>query len=161
MEISKEQFQKIIRSRTFWGHVIRFFSTIGVALGIVWGYAEVYLDNKIDNRIELYEKEEEERNKPFREILAEQMDIPIQMVPYEIVWKLEKLDSLLVDVDEFSETILPHIEKEMKCIRPRLEIDPETGEEWWYGKDGRKYQVIYNDNTGKIWYHGQWIEIWR
>ena len=132
--------------------------------GTLWIVAQIYLDDYVDNKIQQHETEvrqRQESEKSLQELLSVAMDVPIEMVPYEIAFKLNDLDSLLVDVNRFSDVILPYIDHQMSWTIPRMEIEPITGDEYWIGRDGRPYQIIYSSEVGRIWYHGSWVEIWK
>jgi len=153
--LTKEAFKE-------YGKLLGWFLTF---CGTLWIVAQMYLSGYVDEKIEEYDKQKQEEKasrKPLREILGDAMHIPSDIVPYYMAGKFAKLDSLTDDIDTFSEELLPHLEKEVNWITPRLMINPETKDHWWLHTDGEEYRVNYShDGYGFIYVDTAWIPIYK
>lgn len=99
--------------------------------------ADPYIREVVDDTIK-----SKDGSKSFREILGEQMDVPSDVVPYYISDKIDLLDSLSSDINDFRNKYMPHIENEMSIIPLYGYIDIETGQEYRFMRDGRAHPVM-------------------
>lgn len=117
-------------------------------VGAAWGVGEVYLEDYTREVIDTV-LEERKENKSFRQILGEEMDIPTDMVPYILVEKINSLDSLMNNVQDFQDNYLPYLDFQLE-ISPMYRYIDNSGVEWWMGPDKRPHGVLYDD-SGKAW----------
>ena len=152
---TREEKQKAIRwiiqqVKTFG---VTFITAITVVGGALWYVVENYLDNYIDDRVhEAIQKDQ--AHKSFREILGEEMDLPAEVVPYTLVSKINQLDTLIVDINDFKEEYLPYLEFQMS-ITPIYRFFDENGIEYWMGPDGKPHGVVYDNGDAWCVYHSR------
>jgi hypothetical protein len=157
-DIKKQVLSKktLLSVMKFTGVVFGFLTTIALI-------SRPYLNEFVDSKIAEHDKkvaEEQAKKVPLRNLLGDAMHVHKDMVPFHIAKKFAELDSLISDINKFSDELLPHLEKEVNWIYPRLMINPDTGEQWWWHKDGKApYRVVYRKGRGYIWYHGDWVAI--
>lgn len=126
---------------------------VAAAGASVWGVAEYYLEDYV--RATATEVIEEKTDKKsFREILGEEMDVPIDMVPYLLVEKMSLIDSLIEDISTFEDEYMPYLEFQLS-IQPTYFYFDDSGAEWWMGPDGYPHGVMYDENGKWCVYHGQ------
>jgi hypothetical protein len=124
-----------------------FISAVTIVGGGMWYLVENYLDDYIDDKVEIA-LEERQGKKSFREILGEQMKIPSDIVPYHITEKFTELDSLISEVERFEKKYIGFLDFHMK-ITPLYRFLDENGIEWWNGPDGRPHGVLFDN--GEAW----------
>ena len=126
--------------------------TFVLATGSVWGVAEYYLEDYVENTVERV-FEEKSDSKTFREILGSELGLSPEKVPYYLVDKFGEVDTLIFRVFTFQSKYSPILERDLSKTKIERYLDG-NGDEWWSGYDGRDYRVNYENGKAWVVYHG-------
>lgn len=137
-----------------WSQIKMYIVSVTAGLGTIWGIAQIYLEDYIDQRIEINKEIDHQQNRPLREIIGEENSVPLEIVPYYISDQLIKIDSIEYNIIKFETKYIPFLENQM-LISPMYRYLDENGVEYWMGPDRQSHGVIYDDeNRPWVVYHG-------